>query len=284
MATRCIGSGPGAPYRPERRLGVRLQDAFTTLSGLLGRGSGANRNRRKRLGYLLRFRSGIRCRSRRWERTHPRRFRRGNPFPRNSLTSPRIGRPFTCVMVARRQSRIARFSPAIRGAFRHARLRRWAVPSVSPSPGVNRGRGPSSPGATASLPSRRKRLAFRRLSPSVRVGASPDEAPKRLACAGWPAVRRAFAFLANRAAPLSPGRPKPPRGGRPNPTGFLSDPGGAGDSPRFSGRTPGPNWVPVRHCLSALPSGSASSGYPAIIDSRSGLIRQPNVSVRVASR
>jgi hypothetical protein len=163
-------------------------------------------------------------------------------------------------------------------------FRRWAVPSVSPSPGVNRGRGPSSPGATASLPSRRKRLAFRRLSPSVRVGASPDEAPKRLACAGWPAVRRAFAFLANRAAPLSPGRPKPPRGGRPNPTGFLSDPGGAGDSPRFSGRTPGPNWVPVRHCLSALPSGSASSGYPAIIDSRSGLIRQPNVSVRVASR
>lgn len=223
MAARCIRSGPGAPSRPEGRLGVRLQDAFTTLSGLLGRGSGANRNRRKRTEYLLRFRSGIRCRSRRWERSYPRRFRRGNPFPRNRLTSPRIGRPFTCVMVARRRSRIAWFSPAIHGAFRHTRLSPLGGSFGSPGPGVNRGGGPSSPGAAASLPSRRKRLAFRRLSPSVRVGASPDEAPKRLACAGRPAVRRAFAILANRAAPLSPGRPKPPgEGDRTPPASFRS--------------------------------------------------------------
>lgn len=108
-----------------------------------------------------------------------------------------------------------------------------------PEPGRSRDGEPVSPGAAASLPSRRERLASRRLAPPIRPNAPSDDAPKRLACTIRPVVRSAFAILPDRATPLALKGQSPLSVEGRSPPDPL-EPGGAGDSPRFSSRIPVP--------------------------------------------
>jgi len=121
----------GMAARPANRTHSRPFRVFS------GRGSGANRNRRERTEYQLRCRSDIRCRSRRRHR-EIRAVSSAVPVPAGKPTSPRIGRPVTFVMVVRRRSWIARFSPPIFKVFRYTRLAPRDGSSGFPIPGLTR--------------------------------------------------------------------------------------------------------------------------------------------------
>lgn len=181
-------------------------------------------------------------------------------MPTGKPSSPRIERRVTFVMVVRRRSWIARFSPPIFRVFRRTRLAPRDGSSGFPSPGMTRERGTGvPPSGPASLPFRRERLASGQLAPSFVRDAQSDGAPKRPVCAIRPVVPRACALEAARATPLtSSGQSPNSVEGRslPGPLG----PGREGDNSPASGRSSGPNWVSVRQGLSVLPAGSASGG------------------------
>jgi len=117
-------------------------------------------------------------------------------LPRKRPKSPQCGRPLTFVMVGHRLSRIARFSPPIREAFRYGWLTPQGGCTKSPAP-ANRGRGVGSRDRSALLCPCRERLASGRLAPFFSMATPPDEPPKRLARTGRTVAGRAFAFHTN---------------------------------------------------------------------------------------
>jgi hypothetical protein len=85
-------------------------------------------------------------------------------------------------------------------------------------------------------------------------------------------------------SPRPSGRAVPFLGGGPHPIAALSGSDGAGGSPLFSSLASFPFGVSSRRPLSVSPAGPFAGDFRTFIDLRSGLSRQPNASVRVASR
>ena len=248
----------------------------------MGCRSGANRIRCKLPGYRLRCRNRYPVWPAEGGVVHAASFRmRRHPSGENP-TPPRFGRTFAFACTDRRRPAIiAAFAADRRGLAATAGFRRGVVPSRRPTR--------CNPGRMAGLPT--GRMAFL-LSGQERFtrdcfrfpgrGHSALRSFRTVRTAG-PAVLKACAFIQS-GSPRPSGRAVPFLGGGPHSTSTFSGRNGAGDSPLFSSPAPFPFVVSNRRPLSVSPAGPFAGDFRTFIDLRSGLSRQPNASVRVASR